>query len=86
MVLLLTNGLTYTMLESNAEIEAIIEEAVEIARHYKHEFVTVEHILMALMKTDNFKTMMLEYGVNYTDLLVEHLHKFYSVDVKNFKQ
>jgi len=71
MVLLLTNGLTYTMLESNAEIEAIIEEAVEIARHYKHEFVTVEHILMALMKTDNFKTMMLEYGVNYTDLYNE---------------
>ena len=59
------------MLEQNPEIEAIVEEAVKIAMHYKHSFVTVEHILIALMKTDNFKTMMLEYGVNYTDLYNE---------------
>ena len=71
MVLLLTNELTYTMLESNPEIDGIVEEAVKIAQFYKHAFVTIEHVLMALMQTDSFRTMLTEYGVNYDGLYNE---------------
>ena len=42
------------MLESNPEIDALVEEAVKIAQHYEHAFVTIEHVLMALMQTENF--------------------------------
>ncbi len=59
------------MLEQNPEIDAIVEEAVKIAMHYNHAFVTVEHVLMALMKTPNFTTMLKEFGVNYQDLYNE---------------
>ena len=59
------------MLEQNPEIDAIVEEAVQIAMHYHHAFVTVEHVLMALMKTENFTTMLKEFGADYDSLYKE---------------
>ena len=68
MVLLLTRELTYTMFDSNPEIEAIVEEAVSIAMEHKHSFVTVEHILMALLQNNTFKEMIIQFGANWQAL------------------
>lgn len=68
MVLPLTTELAYTMFDSNPEIEAIVEEAVKIAITHNHSFVTVEHILLALLKTDTFKQMLIDFGANWTAL------------------
>ena len=59
------------MFEQNPEIEAIVDEAMEIALDYSHKFVTTEHLLLALVRTKNFKTMLEEFGVDYDALTTE---------------
>ena len=59
------------MFEQNPEIEAIVDEAMEIALDYSHKFVTTEHLLLALVRTKNFKIMLEEFGVEYDELTTE---------------
>ena len=59
------------MFEQNPEIEAIVDEAMEIALDYSHKFVTTEHLLLALVRTKNFKTMLEEFGIDYDALTTE---------------
>ena len=59
------------MFEQNPEIEAIVDEAMEIALDYSHKFVTTEHLLLALIRTKNFKIMLEEFGVDYSALVTE---------------
>lgn len=59
------------MFDQNPEIEAIVQEAVEIAIDYSHRFVTTEHLLLALIRTENFRIMLNEFGANYNDLISE---------------
>ena len=59
------------MFEQNPEIEAIVDEAMEIALDYSHKFVTTEHLLLALIRTKNFKTMLEEFGIDYDALTTE---------------
>lgn len=59
------------MFEQNPEIEAIVDEAMEIALDYNHKFVTTEHLLLALVRTKNFKIMLEEFGVDYSALVTE---------------
>jgi len=62
------------MFDQNPEIEAIVDTAVEIAMQYKHSFVTVEHLLLSLLRTDNFRTMILEFGANWEAIHSELQH------------
>lgn len=59
------------MFEQNPEIEAIVDEAMEIAVDYSHKFVATEHLLLALIRTKNFKIMLEEFGVDYSALVTE---------------
>ena len=59
------------MFDQNPEIEAIVEEAMEIASDYNHKFVATEHLLLSLLRTKNFKTMLEEFGVDYNNLVNE---------------
>lgn len=59
------------MFDQNPEIEAIVEEAMEIALDYNHKFVATEHLLLSLLRTKNFKTMLEEFGVDYNNLVNE---------------
>jgi len=59
------------MFDQNPEIEAIVQEAVEIAIDYSHRFVTTEHLLLSLIRTENFRVMLNEFGANYNDLISE---------------
>ena len=62
------------MFDQNPEIEAIVDKAVEIAMQYKHSFVTVEHLLLSLLRTENFRTMILEFGANWEAIHSELQH------------
>jgi ATP-dependent Clp protease ATP-binding subunit ClpA len=53
---------------TNPEVERIIEQAVELARQRKHEYVTVEHTLLSLITYEPFKRQLEKFGVD-----VEHL-------------
>ena len=57
-------------MQNNPEIEQIIDEAVNIAQQLKHQYVTVEHLTLALVKFDSFRKVLITYGVT-----VEHLEK-----------
>jgi len=62
------------MFDQNPEIEAIVDKAVEIAMQYNHSFVTVEHLLLSLLRTENFRTMILEFGANWEAIHSELQH------------
>ena len=59
------------MLAHNPEIETIIAKATDYSKDMGHEYVTIEHLLLALVTYDNFKTMLLEYGCDYESLVAE---------------
>ena len=56
-------------LNSNPEIEEIIETACTIAKDYHHEYVTLEHLLVALVEFQSFNKLLYDYGVEPDDLI-----------------
>ena len=56
-------------MRSNPEIEQIINHACAIAKDYKHEYVTLEHLLIGLIEFDPFHKLLLDYGVEVEELL-----------------
>ena len=51
------------MLEANESLENIFENAVLEAEKRKHEYVTIEHVLLALIKDEGIGTTLTEYKV-----------------------
>ena len=58
-------------INSNPEIEEIIASATELARDYRHEYVTLEHLLIALVEFRSFKKLLTEYGIDTAPLLAD---------------
>ena len=48
------------MLESTENLESIFENAVREAEKRKHEYVTIEHVLLALIKDEQRWANLLE--------------------------
>ena len=55
-------------LNQNPEIQHIIETACTLAKDYKHEYVTLEHLLAALVEFERFNKVLNDYGVEVEDL------------------
>jgi ATP-dependent Clp protease ATP-binding subunit ClpA len=58
-------------INSNPEIEEIIAAATDLARDYRHEYVTLEHLLIALVEFRSFKKLLTDYGIDTTPLLAD---------------
>jgi ATP-dependent Clp protease ATP-binding subunit ClpA len=56
-------------MQSNPEIEKIISNACEIATGYNHKYVTLEHLLAALVEFPNFNSLLTKFGVEDDELL-----------------
>lgn len=56
-------------MRQNPEIEKIIKHACDIAKDYKHEYVTLEHLLISLVEFDSFHKLLVDYGAEVEDLL-----------------
>ena len=56
-------------MRSNPEIEKIINQACAIAKDYKHEYVTLEHLLIGLIEFPSFNSLLVDFGVEVEDLL-----------------
>ena len=56
-------------MQNNPEIEHIINTACVLAKDYKHEYVTLEHLLIALIESKNFNKLLNDYGVDAENLL-----------------
>ena len=57
------------MLEANEGLENIFENAVKEAEKRKHEYVTIEHVLLALVKDQTIGTTLTEFKVNVGALI-----------------
>jgi ATP-dependent Clp protease ATP-binding subunit ClpA len=62
-------------MNSNAEIEHIVEQAVKIAEAKKHEYVTTEHLLLALIRFQPFHKCLDKMNVQ-TDLLDKEIDAY----------
>ena len=52
------------MLEANEGLENIFENAVKEAEKRRHEYVTIEHVLLALIKDNDVGTVLHDFKVN----------------------
>ena len=53
----------------NPEIDDIITTACAIAKDYKHQYVTLEHLLAALVEFPPFNKLLKDYGIEVEELL-----------------
>lgn len=51
-------------MSNNSEIENIVEQAIEIASEKKHEFVTTEHLLLAMIRHQPFRKVLDKFGAD----------------------
>jgi ATP-dependent Clp protease ATP-binding subunit ClpA len=56
-------------MHSNPEIEHIINNACTLAKDYKHEYVTLEHLLISLIEFKSFNKLLVDFGVEADELL-----------------
>jgi ATP-dependent Clp protease ATP-binding subunit ClpA len=56
-------------MHSNPDVEHIIATACEIAKDYKHEYVTLEHLLAALVEFEQFNKLLDDFGTDVSGLL-----------------
>ena len=52
------------MLEANESLENIFEAAVKEAEKRRHEYVTIEHVLIALIKDQDISTILTDFKIN----------------------
>jgi ATP-dependent Clp protease ATP-binding subunit ClpA len=57
------------------EIENIIEQAITLAKEHNHEYVTIEHLLLALVTFSPFKKCMSGYGID-VDLMSDEIASY----------
>ena len=56
-------------IHSNPEIERIVDTATTIAKDYNHQYVTLEHLLIALVEYPEFNKTLVNFGVEIEELL-----------------
>jgi ATP-dependent Clp protease ATP-binding subunit ClpA len=58
-------------MHSSPEIENIVSNAIQIAKAHSHEYVTLEHLLLALITYTPFKRCLIDFGVEFDDLVAD---------------
>ena len=51
-------------MQNNPEIEQVLENAVNLARELKHEYVLTEHVLLALIQYNPFRKCLEKFGTD----------------------
>jgi ATP-dependent Clp protease ATP-binding subunit ClpA len=70
------------MIESTDDLENIFEQAVKEAETRKHEYVTIEHLLLALIKDKDIGTVLVDFKVN-VGALIKELENYLDDEVKD---
>ncbi len=76
------------MVEPSKELQLVFDKAIKDATKLQHEYVTLEHLLFAMMCSDNFFTLIKGFGadVDYIKSNLEHFLKNNLADIKTDKQ
>ena len=56
-------------MQPNPEIEQIINNSCALAKDYRHNYVTLEHLLISLVEFKSFNKLLVDYGVEAEELL-----------------
>jgi len=56
-------------MQTNPEIEVIVERAVELAREKGHQYVMTEHLLLALIQHEPFRNTLTKFGTDIDELI-----------------
>ena len=71
------------MIQPNPEIEVVISAAGENAKRFNHEYVTLEHLLQALINYPPFHDMLQKFGIDVesmnSDIEMFHAQAMYMV-------
>jgi ATP-dependent Clp protease ATP-binding subunit ClpA len=72
------------MVEPSKELQMVFEKAIKDAQKLKHEYLTLEHLLFAMLCEEEFENLLNMYGaeVNYIKSNLEHHLKDNSDDIK----
>jgi ATP-dependent Clp protease ATP-binding subunit ClpA len=72
------------MVEPNEELQLVFEKSIRDAKKLQHEYVTVEHLLFAMLCEDNFHNLLKGYGadVDFLKTNLEHHLKNKCDDLK----
>jgi len=58
-------------MQNNPEIEQIVDAAIKEARNRQHEYVTTEHVLLAMLRHDPFRKVVEKFGIDIIMLEME---------------
>jgi ATP-dependent Clp protease ATP-binding subunit ClpA len=70
---------------NSPEIENIIEHAIDYARNKKHQYCTVEHLLLALINHQPFKKCLVSFGIDFqsfNDELESYINGLHAIESK----
>ncbi len=72
------------MVEPSKELQLVFDKAVKDAQKLQHEYVTLEHLLFAMLCSDNFYKMIRGFGADadYIKTNLEHYLKSNCDDIK----
>jgi ATP-dependent Clp protease ATP-binding subunit ClpA len=62
-------------LQSSPEIENIVARSIESAKKYQHEYVTIEHLLLALVTHVPFKKCLNGFNVD-TEMMIQEIEQY----------
>ena len=62
-------------MNNSPEIENIIEQSIAFAKEHNHQYVTVEHLLFALVSFTPFKKCLTSFGCE-TDLMIDEIRAY----------
>jgi ATP-dependent Clp protease ATP-binding subunit ClpA len=71
---------------NSPEIESIIENAIELAKTRKHQYCTLEHLLLALVSHQPFKKCVGGFGADVDSLIAElgtYLDSLHAIESKD---
>ncbi len=76
------------MVEPSTELQAVFDKAVKDARSLQHEYVTLEHLLFAMLCSDNFYGLVKDFGSDpeYLKSNLEHHLKSNCDEIKTDEQ
>jgi len=52
------------MVEPSDNLQAVFEQAIDTAKKLHHEYLTIEHLLFAMLSDENFSTTVNSFGAN----------------------
>lgn len=63
------------MVEPSNELQSVFEKAITVAKSFQHEYLTLEHLLFAMLSEDAFTKTVKGYGAN-ADQVKNNIEKY----------